>query len=361
MASVFMCTRLNSTTFFLVENDQYGEHPFIYARLFTECDLLVLSDTGCGTLLPTASEHSAERHSALRTFLETVPIPQWGNRPLNPRKPDGTPSLKYLIVCTHCHYDHILGIPGFLDADPIILASAHDKSFIEDDLPESSLCEYLNIPTPQYTVSYWANDREQISLSGKDLGIEILHTPGHTPDELAWYDASERHLYVGDSFYERVAKDKAYAQAIVFPPQGDMIEYMKSLKKLVKFVDEKNSESSKSRVKIGCGHVTSDIDGAELLTAVQGYFDSVLDGKIPVKQSVERGGYIFDWWQEEGEPRFSLYAPRYLVDDARRDRGRVKSNPLPLYTVCFAAMLFLLLLNFSLKLSVVWKWASCDF
>ena len=354
MASVFTCTPLNPTTFLLVENDQYGEHPFIYARLFPNHNLLVLSDTGCGTQLPTPNEPSTKRLGALRTFLETVPIAQWGNRPLNPRKPDGTPSLRYLIICTHCHYDHILGIPSFLDAGPIILASAHDKAFIEDDLPQSSLCDFLGIPTPQYKVSYWAEDGERIVLSGKDLGIEILHTPGHTPDELAWYDASERHLYVGDSFYERVAKGRAYTQAIIFPPQGNVSEYMKSLEKLVKFVDEKNGESSKSRVKIGCGHVTSDVDGAEILTAVHEYFNSVLDGKIPVKQSVERGGYVFDWWQEDGEPRFSLYAPRFLVDDARRNRSRRKLNPL-LFIACLVAVL-LLLLKFSFHISAVCKY-----
>ena len=346
MASLFPCTSLNSTTFLLVENDQYGEHPFIYARRFTEHNLLVLSDTGCGSQLPTPSDHDTDRQGALRTFLEIVPIPQLGNRPLNPRKLDGTPSLKYLILCTHCHYDHILGIPSFLDADPIILASAHDKSFIEDDLPKNSLCEFLHIPTPQYKVSYWAKDGERVSLSGKDLGIEILHTPGHTPDELAWYDASERHLYVGDSFYERVAKDQVYTQAIVFPPQGNVIEYLKSLQKLVKFVDEKNSESSKSRVRISCGHVTSNVDGAEILSAVQEYFHAVLDRKIPVKQSVVRGGYIFDWWQEEGEPRFSLYAPRFLIEDARRNRNQSRPISLLKYVVGLAAV-FLLFLHLS--------------
>ena len=311
---------LNASTFLLVESDQYGEHPFIYAKLFIDHNIIVLSDTGCGTQLPTSIEDGAKPEGALRHFLETASIPSHSNSPLNPRKPDGTPSFKYLIICTHCHYDHILGIPSFLDSDPIILASARGKPFIEDDLPKSSLCDYLGIPTPHYKVSYWGKDGERISLDGTDLNIEILHTPGHTPDELAWYDASERHLYIGDSFYERVAKDEAYTQAIVFPPQGNVIAYLKSLEKLVDFVTIKNNEPSKSKVKIGCGHVTSAVDGEEILLAVKEFFNSVLEERIPVKDSVERGGETFDLWQEKGEPRFSLYAPRRLIADARKDR-----------------------------------------
>ena len=308
----FSCTRVNATTFVIVENDQYAEHPFIYVKTYK--DIVVLSDTGCGG----SADASNPSQSALRDFIETSPIDLNGNCPLNPRKEDGKPSKKYLVICTHCHYDHILGLVQFTDSNSSILASLHGKSFVENNLPEHSLCLFLGLPVPEYTVTCWAKDYEKASFDGVPLDLQIIATPGHTPDELAWYDEHERHLYVGDSFYERVAKDKSYEQAIIFPKEGNIIEYMDSMRKLIVFVDEKNKETDKPSVKIGCGHVTSSVEGKETLLAVRKFFQDVIAGTIPVRQVSERRGEEVNLWQENGEPRFSLSAPKRLIVDARK-------------------------------------------
>lgn len=307
----FVCTKVNSTTFVIVENDKYAEHPFIYVKIYA--NLLVVSDTGCGG----SADTSRPLQSALRHFIETSPVVANGSRPLNPRQEDGKPSKRYLIICTHCHYDHILGLDQFTDVDPAILASLHGKSFVQENLPEHSLCLFLGVPTPKYIVSYWAEDYEKISFNTMSLGLQIIATPGHTPDELAWYDEQERHLYVGDSFYERMAKDKSYEQAIIFPKEGSIVEYMGSLRKLLSFVDKKNMEPDKPLIKIGCGHVTSSVDGKEILLAVQRFLHDVIAGLIPVKQVSQKRCEQVNLWQDDGEPRFSLSAPKRLVMDAR--------------------------------------------
>ncbi len=308
----FLCTRVNSTTFVIVEKDEYDEHPFVYLKIYPK--LVVLSDTGCGG----SADATRPSQSNLRHFIETSPVVANGRQPLNPRQGNGQPSKKYLIVCTHCHYDHILGLSQFTDVDPAILASLHGRSFIEDNLPEHSLCFFLGVPTPKYTVSYWAGDYEKILFNDLSLGLQVVATPGHTPDELAWYDEKERHLYVGDSFYERVAKDKSYEQAIIFPKEGSIIEYMNTLEKLLRFVDEKNMEPDQPSIKIGCGHVTSSVDGKEILLAVQRFLQDVIAGSIPVKQVSEKRCEEVHLWQDDGEPRFSLSAPKRLVVDARK-------------------------------------------
>ena len=313
-STCFSCEKLNASTFLIVEDDKYDEHPFIYAKIYSDPPLIVLSDTGCGgkaraTHLPPDN---------IRNYIETFPVKKNDNRPLNPRLPNGDPALKYMIICTHCHYDHILGIPSLNGVSSAILASSHMKSFIEDDLPKTSLCYYLDVPTPKYKVSNWAKDMQKIVFEESELGIQILHTPGHTPDELAWYDEEERHLYVGDSFYEREARDKSYTQAIIFPADGDLIEYMASLDKMLRFIEEKNAEDGKTAVKIGCGHTTCSVDGLEILLAVQKYFWDLLKGSIPLKSEKEKRGELIGLWQEDGEPRFSLEAPQRLVADARK-------------------------------------------
>lgn len=315
LPTIFACEQLNLSTFLIVENDRFEEHPFIYIKILRSPPLIIVGDTGCG-----GGPHSSG--DTLRNFLETHPIAANGHRPLNPRMSNGEPSLPYFIICTHCHYDHILGIPGFRHASPVILAASSGKSFLESDLPRHSLCYYMNVPTPQYAVSYWADDMARVAWKGVSLGVQVLHTPGHTPDELAWYDEAEAHLFVGDSFYERVATDKSYTQAIVFPEHGDIIEYMHSLAKMIEFVKRKNAEHGRSIVKIGCGHITSSVDAQDILDSVQQWFRNIIDDRIPIKETLQRRGEICDLWHEDGDPRFSLLAPRRLMDEAREHWGR---------------------------------------
>lgn len=95
-STCFSCTRLNPTTFLIVEDDQWGEMPFIYAKVFPS--VIVLVDTGCGG----AARDPSVQLTSLREFIETYPVADNGGIPLNP---DGR--KEYAVVCTHCHYDHI--------------------------------------------------------------------------------------------------------------------------------------------------------------------------------------------------------------------------------------------------------------
>jgi glyoxylase-like metal-dependent hydrolase (beta-lactamase superfamily II) len=325
----FSCTRLNNSTFLIIENDDFDEKPFIYAKVYKEPPILVLCDTGCGGK-PSMDGKPAD---TLRNFLENYPVKDNGNKPLNPLNEKGDSSLHYLIICSHCHYDHILGLPSFADVKPkpVIIASAYDKSFIEDDLPTSSLCKYLNIPTPEYKVGFWAQHYEPViwkcGLFPVNIGITTLHTPGHTPDELAWFDVKERALYVGDSFYNRKSLDGAYTQAIVFPEAGCLTDYMHSIGVLMDFVRNQNSPTNNlgPRVKIGCGHTTAAVDAEQILKDVTNFIYNVLDGAVPITRTFQNRGVEFCHWQATGEPRFSLQAPKSMFDT----QGDIASDALP--------------------------------
>lgn len=95
-STCFSCTRLNASTFLIVEDDQWSEMPFIYAKIYNS--VLVLVDTGCGG----AARDSSVELTSLREFIEAYPVADNDDQPLNPAgKKD------YVVVCTHCHYDHI--------------------------------------------------------------------------------------------------------------------------------------------------------------------------------------------------------------------------------------------------------------
>lgn len=305
----FHTTKLNATTFVIREEDIYQDYPLIYVKIFSEPPLLLLSDTGnAGYGLPPSI-----KLTSLRRYLETFPVPSNSDRPLNP-----SGKLPYLIICTHCHNDHILGIPDFTtpSCETTILASSYDPSFITDHLEAHSGCRDLGIPTPEYTVSYWARHLEKITYKSRPLNIQILHTPGHTPDELAWYDIDERHLYVGDTCYE--LRSPFISTPIIFPREGDWVQFMQSLRFLGAFIEEQNTQPTHAaRVKMGCGHITSSVDAADMVAEVHALFLHIIQGTVPVCSSTEESGEVYDLWMESPEARFSVQAPRRIAEAAR--------------------------------------------
>lgn len=327
----FVSRRVNSSTFLIIEDDAYGEQPYIYVKIYSEH--LIITDTGCNT--PRSKKPSL---TSLRNYLETYPLPLNGNQCLNPGG-----KKEYIFICSHCHYDHILGIPQFLSANPTIIASGFDKAFLLEDLPIHSLCKFIYVPTPQYKISKWARHMEFLSIAEIPFRIQFFHIPGHTPDSLAWYDLDEHHLYVGDTFYERkratpipelpdeagqVPGLPATQAAIIFPEEGgNWIQFMSSLGLLLSFVLHENCKLKRQhglsygpspRVKVGCGHMTYKADAENMVMEVRALFENIIAGRIPVVGSGEKRGIIHDYWLEDDKSKYSVMAPRHLAKEAKK-------------------------------------------
>ena len=95
---------------------------------------------------------------------------------------------------------------------------------------------------------------------------------------------------IRDSFYERLAKDKTYEQANIFPKEGNWIHYMQSLEKLLHFVQKENEDPDNAPVRIGCGHITSSVDSVEIILEVRQLFQDIIAGKVPIVHSEEKRG-----------------------------------------------------------------------
>lgn len=95
----FTARRLTPSTFLIIEwDDVWEEHPFIYAKIVPAAQTILLLDTGCGGQTTNPDIGLKD----LRTFIETVPVDDNKGKPLNPGG-----KLSYIVVQSHCHYDHI--------------------------------------------------------------------------------------------------------------------------------------------------------------------------------------------------------------------------------------------------------------
>ena len=103
------------------------------------------------------------------------------------------------ILLTHGHFDHIMGIDGFLKEYQVPVY-VH-----EDDLPmmEDPQWNQSSIYTRGYTFSgaVPVKDGQVLSYAGYDF--QVLHTPGHTPGGCCYYVASEHVLFSGDTLFQR--------------------------------------------------------------------------------------------------------------------------------------------------------------
>lgn len=137
-----------------------------------------------------------------------------------------------IAAATHIHWDHIGGLQYFsefyahfaeldwLNGRYPLPVEAVRKMLAEGDLPNEFDLENYSIF--QGVPSRILNDGDAIELGGRT--VEVIHTPGHSPGHMCFWEPRKGYLLSGDLIY----KGTLYANY----PSTDPVEYLKSVKRL---------------------------------------------------------------------------------------------------------------------------------
>ena len=104
------------------------------------------------------------------------------------------------LLCTHGHFDHCMG-NGFIYKAFGLKPKAHqDDSFLMEKM-EQQTSEILGIPIHLDVppVDNYLTDSDTISFGFHTF--QILHTPGHTPGGIVFYEANEHIAFSGDTLF----------------------------------------------------------------------------------------------------------------------------------------------------------------
>jgi glyoxylase-like metal-dependent hydrolase (beta-lactamase superfamily II) len=150
-------------------------------------------------------------------------------------------SLPVTVLNSHTHFDHTGGNAEFsriLDRDTAFTrknAEGQSNIYSRDALAPERICGKLpaDVQSTSYSVrpfriSEWVKDGERIDLGEREL--EVIFTPGHTPDSLCLLDRKNSLLFTGDTFYR--------GPIYVFTPETDLATYAKSVERIAKLVPD---------------------------------------------------------------------------------------------------------------------------
>ncbi len=123
------------------------------------------------------------------------------------------------ILLTHGHFDHVMGIEGWLNEYEIPV-------YLHEDEKEVLANSNLNLSV--MVGKYYAYDKVETLKDGEILDIagfsfKVIHTPGHTKGGCCYYEENEAVLISGDTLFKSSVGRSDF-------PTGNMSTLVKSIK-----------------------------------------------------------------------------------------------------------------------------------
>jgi len=148
-------------------------------------------------------------------------------------------ALPVTVLNSHTHFDHVGGNREFRDVrnldEPYSLANSRGDvsealaDYASRALDEDHVCGALpagvtsrKYEFPKWHVTAHIRDGERVDLGGREL--EVLRTPGHTPDSICLLDRANGLLFTGDTYYS--------GEIYLWAPETSITEYTASIARL---------------------------------------------------------------------------------------------------------------------------------
>ncbi len=181
-------------------------------------------------------------------------------------------ALPVAAAATHIHWDHIGGHKYFTN----IFVHEMERDWLTDKFPipleavkanlSSRPCDFpAEFNLNDYQIYQGEpngilHDRDRIDLGNRT--VQVIHTPGHSPGHICFYEKDRQYLYSGDLIYKGCLA--------AFYPTTDPVQFMESVKKV----------KSLSLKKILPAHHKLDIPVSLINEIDYGFNEILSDGKL---------------------------------------------------------------------------------
>jgi glyoxylase-like metal-dependent hydrolase (beta-lactamase superfamily II) len=205
-------------------------------------------------------------------------------------------SLPITVLNSHTHNDHVGDNWEFdeiygMDTEFTRTDAKGSGVDAQAELAPGSLCgqwpagfDAKSYSTRPFHITHWIHDGDTVDLGGRVL--EVMSTPGHTPDAICLLDRKNGLLFTGDTFYDapiwlyRPETDlDAYVHSVeriaalapqlhlLLPSHNVPVDSPSRLPKLLTAIRKVRNETVQA-FSVGNGKVTYSVDGFVFLMAV---------------------------------------------------------------------------------------------
>ena len=181
--------------------------------------------------------------------------------------------LPVIVLNSHTHNDHVGGNWEFdtiygMDTEFTRKNARGSREDAQAEIASDQLCGSLPkafdaraYSTRPWTMTTYIEDDDRIDLGARML--EVIATPGHTPDAISLLDRANGLLFTGDTYYP--------APIWLFRPETDLDAYAASIRRLAALAPQ---------VKVVLGAHNIPVASPTVLTRLVPAFDAVRAGKV---------------------------------------------------------------------------------
>jgi glyoxylase-like metal-dependent hydrolase (beta-lactamase superfamily II) len=182
--------------------------------------------------------------------------------------------LPVVVLNSHTHDDHVGGNWQFdfvygMDTDFTRANAKGSRTDAQAEIAPGEICGQLpkNFDAAAYSTKPWKiseflHDGAKIDLGGRML--EVISTPGHTPDAISILDRANRLLFTGDTYYP--------AAIWLYRPETDLAAYRRSIQRLATLAPQINLVLGAHNIPVASPNVLPQLVAA---------FNAVEAGEIP--------------------------------------------------------------------------------